>query len=90
MKAVGVRDLKQNASKVLAAVQAGASATVTDRGRPVARLVPISSDRFEEMIAEGRVRQAKRPIVKLGPAPVALGRPSLSEALAYVRGDERF
>lgn len=38
---IGVRDLRQRASEVLRAVEAGESATVTVAGRPVAQLIPV-------------------------------------------------
>jgi len=41
MEQVGVRDLKQNASRVLARVKAGETLEVTERGRPVAHLTPL-------------------------------------------------
>ena len=37
---VGVRELRQHLSRYLAAVKEGASFTVTERGREVARLTP--------------------------------------------------
>ena len=40
MESIGVRELRQNASKYLAEVEAGACYTITDRGRPVAVLAP--------------------------------------------------
>lgn len=43
MSTIGVRELRQQASQHLRAVEAGESVTVTDRGVPVARLVPVSS-----------------------------------------------
>lgn len=41
MAQVGIRELKQNASAVVARVEDGESLEVTVQGRPVARLVPI-------------------------------------------------
>jgi prevent-host-death family protein len=38
---VGVADLKDQLSKHLRAVEAGAEVEVTDRDRPIARLVPV-------------------------------------------------
>ena len=38
---IGVRDLRQRASEVLRAVEAGESATITVAGRPVAQLIPV-------------------------------------------------
>ena len=43
MESVGVRELRQNASKVIRRVEAGEEIEVTVQGRPAARLVPISS-----------------------------------------------
>ena len=40
---VGVRELKAKLSEYLAAAAAGEDIVVTDRGRPVARLVPFGS-----------------------------------------------
>ncbi|MFN0029153.1 MAG: type II toxin-antitoxin system Phd/YefM family antitoxin [Acidimicrobiales bacterium] len=41
---VGVRELKQQLSRYLDLVEAGAELIVTDRGRPKARLVPVSQE----------------------------------------------
>ena len=41
MSTIGVRELRQNASEVLRAVEAGEPATVTVAGRAVAQIVPI-------------------------------------------------
>jgi prevent-host-death family protein len=41
MRQVGVRELRQQASRLLKRVAAGESFEVTDRGRPVALLVPL-------------------------------------------------
>ena len=41
---VGIRELKQQLSRYLDEVEAGAEVLVTDRGRPKARLVPVSDN----------------------------------------------
>ena len=53
---VGVRELRQNLSKHLRRVVSGERLVVTERGRPVAFLVPIPDidDPLERMIAEGK------------------------------------
>ena len=43
---IGVRDLRQRASEVLRAVEAGESATVTVAGRPVAQLIPVKGNEW--------------------------------------------
>ncbi len=41
-RVVGVRDAKAQLSRLLQAVQKGAEWTITERGKPIARLVPIA------------------------------------------------
>ena len=55
MDEVGVRELRQQASRYLARVAAGETFQVTDRGRPVALLVPVVSDRWEDLVRRGQV-----------------------------------
>jgi prevent-host-death family protein len=40
METIGLRELNQNPSKAVARVRAGESLLVTDRGRPILRMVP--------------------------------------------------
>ena len=60
---VGERDLKNNLSRYLDRVRNGDEIVVTDRGRPVARLLAIdaSTDRLSDLIEAGLVRPAVRP-----------------------------
>ena len=87
MSLVGIRALKQNASAVVAGVAAGENVTITDRGRPVARMTAIPASRLEGMLESGRARPARRSIADL-PAPE--DGPDLSTELAAVRDDERW
>ena len=41
-ESIGVRELRQHASRWLERVQQGESFTVTERGKPIARLGPLS------------------------------------------------
>lgn len=74
MRAVGVRELRDGLSRFLAEVRAGRSITVTDHGRPIARIVPVDEpDPLERLIAEGllqparqRTRSAPRPVEASG------------------------
>ena len=84
---VGIRALKQNASAVVAGVAAGQAVTITDRGRPVARMTAIPASRLEGLLESGRARPARRGIAEL-PAPE--DGPSVSAALAAMRDDERY
>lgn len=53
---VGIRALKQNASEVVSRAAAGATITITDRGRPVAQLVPLREGRVESLTDAGRIK----------------------------------
>ena len=67
---VGVRELRNGLSRHLAEVRAGRTVTVTDHGRPIARIVPVDRlTRLEQLLAEGKVRPAQLP-KKLAPEPV--------------------
>lgn len=70
---VGVRELRDQLSRHLAEVRQGRTVTVTDHGRPIARIVPVHGPtKLEQLRAEGRIQRAptrKRP----APAPLATG-----------------
>ena len=56
---VGVRELKANLSRLLKRVQAGATLTVTDRGRAIATIQPAAAPKADlswvhEMVAQGK------------------------------------
>ena len=56
MPETGIRDLRDHLSRYLERVQAGEELTVTDRGRPVARLVPVDSAKtFDRLVDQGLV-----------------------------------
>ena len=59
---VGVRELRQNLSIYLARVIAGERLEVTERGNPVAMLIPIrpGATLVERLVAEGRAIPATR------------------------------
>lgn len=90
MKAVGVRELKQNASAVVAEAAAGEIITITDRGRPVAQIVPLPDDRLSGLISAGRARPARRSLDDLAPPPKRRrGAEPLSDVLKHMRADDR-
>jgi prevent-host-death family protein len=88
MKVIGVRELRQNASRYLEEVAAGETIEITDRGRPVARLVPITGDPWQDLISAGEVVSAARPLSVDDIKPRAY-RHSASKALEELRSNER-
>ena len=83
-----MRELRQHASRYLDEVAAGESIEITDRGRPVARLVPITSDPWEDLVSAGEVVEAARPMSMDNIKPAAYPH-SASETLERLRNDER-
>jgi prevent-host-death family protein len=93
MKA-GVAELKAGLSRYLERVRAGHEVVVTDRGRPVARIVPISAEvrrgsRRERLVREGcllpgrgRVRAS---LLRPPPGDAGRGRAVLAALLAERR-----
>ena len=89
MERIGVRELRQNASQYLAQVAAsGEPIEITDRGRPVARLVPIEADEWANMIAAGEITppESSVDIRDIEPIP---GDFNASEILRQLREHER-
>ena len=91
MRTIGIRELRQQASRYLRAVERGEAFEVTDRGRPVARLVPIPRESaIERLIASGRITPAQVDLLDLvDPVEPRPGKPLPSEILVQMRADER-
>jgi prevent-host-death family protein len=88
MSEVGIRALKQNASKVVARAKAGESITITDRGRPVAVLGPIKQSRIDVLIEAGLASPPSRDLRDLPPpVPRPEGQSRLSETIDEQRED---
>lgn len=90
MDRVGIRELRQNATAVLRRVAAGEVVEVTDRGRAVARIVPMHEEsRLEQLLVEGRAGGATGDLLDVKPIAPIRGKPLLSKILADMRADER-
>jgi prevent-host-death family protein len=88
MERIGIRELRQHASLWVAKAKAGATIQITDRGQPVARLVPISpaeQDR-DALIADGLLIPAPNPRTPLSTDDLIEG-PPLSVILDELRSD---
>jgi antitoxin (DNA-binding transcriptional repressor) of toxin-antitoxin stability system len=91
METIGLRELNENPSRAVARVRAGVTVVVTDRGRPILRMVPEVErpGTLHHLVASGGAT-----------APVDQGMPelmpdlasqvdSLAELLVADRGRER-
>ena len=59
---VGIREFRADLSRLVKLVHGGEELVVTDHGKPVARLVPMSGERkIDRLIREGLVIPAPNP-----------------------------
>ncbi|MCP3802506.1 type II toxin-antitoxin system prevent-host-death family antitoxin [Allokutzneria sp. A3M-2-11 16] len=90
---IGVRELNQNTSAALQRVRDGHAYTVTDRGVPIAHLIPVQPGDpvLDQLVSTGRARP---PQIPQGPVPMppVLGDSDVDSAaaLAADREDERW
>jgi prevent-host-death family protein len=89
---VGLRELGQNVSRVLARVKKGESLVVTEHGKPVARLVPFTQkSRLQEMIDSGEAIPAEISTEEFFKNHTLLESDvRLSDVLREMRDDERW
>lgn len=59
-KSVGVRELRQHASRVLDLVKHGERIIVTERGAPIAEIIPIKKDKLQILVDLGAITPATR------------------------------
>lgn len=85
---IGIRELREDLSRVIRRVRAGQSLEVTDRGEPVARLVPVGprSGALADLIAEGKLLPPRSRGRR--PPPLRLrSRMTTEEAIDLLRGE---
>jgi len=85
---VGVRDLRDHLSAYLERVKAGETITITDHGRPIARLVrdePLSPHMLE-MVRQGRLTPATKPLPRWQDIPHVPYDGSIQELMDEIRG----
>jgi prevent-host-death family protein len=84
MRTVGSRELKNRLGRYLGLVRRGETIIVTDRGKPVARMVPPNPEEAEangldeilkQLEAEGHLRLGTRPFKRFKPIRIK-GKPA--------------
>jgi prevent-host-death family protein len=85
MVRIGIRELRQHASRYVERVRAGETIEVTLRGMVVARLVPPESDGWSQLLRAGSVRRASTSLLDVEPVTVTV---SASAELQRLRDDE--
>ena len=75
---IGIREAKINLSKLLKNIQKGGEVVITDRGRPVGKLIPVTQDslslteRITELERQGLIEPFKTKKAKPLPSPLPL------------------
>jgi prevent-host-death family protein len=85
MSWVGIRELRDGLSRHLAEVRGGRTVTVTDHGRPVARIVPVDRPTTLERLIADRVVQPARTPKQPAPEPLQIGG-TVSDLVPEQRG----
>lgn len=84
MAEVGIRELRDHLSRYLDEVQRGHDVIVTDRGRAIAQILPMSGETtLDRLIREGRVTPAKTR-ARSRPTPIK-GKGTVSDLVAEQR-----
>jgi prevent-host-death family protein len=84
---VGIRDFRNELSRWLEVVKGGRDVVITDRGRPVARLIPATSSKpLDRLIAMGLVRPPTSPKTPIDPSRRVPVKGSVSEIVSDQRG----
>ena len=87
MERVGVRELRREASAILRRVSSGETVEITDRGRPVARLVRAMPDGLARLEEEGLLRPASGDLLDITPIPMKPGTRPPSELVSEGRDE---
>jgi prevent-host-death family protein len=86
---VGVRELKAHLSAHLARVKSGQTIVVTERGRPVAKLVPVQASPLPphvlRMLETGEATWSGEPLPPFDPIPLKPGDKTLAEMVSEDR-----
>lgn len=70
---VGIRELRAHLSRYIEQVHDGEDIIVTDRGVPIARIVPMNGERkIDRLIAAGLVEPAPRKVPRPLPKPIKI------------------
>ena len=81
---VGIRELKAHLSSYLRQVKSGASVVITEHGKPVGRIVPMSPSletRLEELMEAGLATWSGQSLSPIAPVAHTRGKQMVSDLL---------
>lgn len=83
-RTIGIRELKAQLSSHVKEVKEGATLVITDRGEPVARLVPVASpleSKVQQLLESGNAAWSGRKLSPVVPTVPVRGPKMVSELL---------
>lgn len=81
---VGIRELKTRLGRYLQRVKAGDALIITERGKPIGRIVPVGQSveiRARELAQTGLIAWSGRKLVRMRPVARARGKRTVAELL---------
>ncbi|RSM69856.1 type II toxin-antitoxin system prevent-host-death family antitoxin [Kibdelosporangium aridum] len=90
MDQIPIRTLNQDTATVLERVANGETVEITNRGKPVARLVPVSSGELDDLVEMGWAKAPTLPRPFVVPAGSIDHEKSATNALIAMREEERW
>jgi len=87
---IPIRVLNQDTAAVLARVEQGEVVEITNRGRPIARIVPVGTDPMADLVASGVVLPPTITGAIPMPTVAAVPGPEAGELLTALRDEERW
>jgi prevent-host-death family protein len=81
---VSIRELRAHLGHYLRLVKEGATVLITERGRPIGRIVPAglpTEDRLQTMVAAGLVSWSGRPLPPTTPVATTRGQQMVADLL---------
>lgn len=81
---VGIRELKARLSNYMQQVKAGATLVITERGKPVGRIVPLSpavEAWVQELVQPGLIAWSGHKLVPMAPVARTRGRRTVADLL---------
>jgi prevent-host-death family protein len=90
MEQIPIRSLNQDTAGVLARVERGEVVEITNRGRPIARIVPISVSPMAELVAAGLVIPPTNQAPFAMPTMPAESGSEAGDLISSLRDEERW
>ena len=81
---VSIRELKSRLSHYLRQVKGGTTLLITERGRPIGRIVPAGlspESRLQTMVEAGLIAWSGRPLPSTTPAAITRGQQTVADLL---------